>query len=112
MTSAYTLFPDIAAEASAPPRGILSQTLSDADGVELVLFAFAAGERLAEHTSARPAILHVLAGTGDLTLGGDATIATPGTWARMPAHLPHSLVARTPLIMALYLLPPAPGADR
>ena len=108
MTSTYTLFTDLAAEATAPPRGILSQTLSDADGVELVLFAFAAGERLAEHTSARPAILHVLAGTGDLTLGGDATIASPGTWARMPAHLPHSLVARTALVMALYLLPPTP----
>ena len=111
MAPTYTLYPDLAAEASVPPRGILSQTLSDEGGVELVLFAFAAGERLAEHTSARPAILHILAGTGDLTLGGDASLASPGTWARVPAHLPHSLVARTPLVMALYLLPsvPAPG---
>ena|ERR1035437_3632138 len=112
MSPTYTLYPDLAAEASPPVRGILSQTLSDADGVELVLFAFAAGERLAEHTSARPAILHVLAGTGDLTLGGDASIARPGTWARMPAHLPHSLVARTALVMALYLLPSVPDPDR
>jgi quercetin dioxygenase-like cupin family protein len=112
MAPTYTLFPDLAAEASPPPRGILSQTLSDADGVELVLFAFAAGERLAEHTSARPAILHFLEGTGDLTLGGEASIARPGTWARMPAHLPHSLVARTALVMALYLLPSVPDADR
>jgi quercetin dioxygenase-like cupin family protein len=112
MTSRYTLFQDLAAEASPPARGILSQTLSDADRVELVLFAFAAGERLAEHTSARPAILHILAGTGDLTIGGDATIASPGTWARMPAHLPHSLVARTALVMALYLLPSVPDPDR
>ena len=112
MASTYTLFPDLAAEASAPPRGILSQTLSDADGVELVLFAFAAGERLAEHTSARPAIIHVLAGTGDLTLGGEASSASPGTWVRMPARLPHSLVARTALVMALYLLPPGPEPER
>jgi hypothetical protein len=30
----------------------------------------------------------------------------------MPARLPHSLVARTPLVMALYLLPPAGDPDR
>lgn len=36
--------------APVPPRGILSQTLSKADGVEFVLFAFTAGEALAEHT--------------------------------------------------------------
>ena len=112
MAPTYTLFSDLAAEATPPARGILSQTLSDADGVELVLFAFAAGERLAEHTSARPAILHVLEGTGDLTLGGEASVARPGTWARMPAHLPHSLVARTALVMALYLLPTLPDPDK
>jgi quercetin dioxygenase-like cupin family protein len=112
MAPTYTLFHDLAAEASPPPRGILSQTLSDADGVELVLFAFAAGERLAEHTSARPAILHVLQGTGDLVLGGEAIAARPGTWARMPAHLPHSLVAGTALVMALYLLPATPDPER
>ena len=44
-----------------------------------------------------------------LTLGGEASIARPGTWARMPAHLPHSLFARSALAMALYLLPPGVG---
>ncbi len=107
MAPSYTAFPDLAAEASPPPRGILSQTLSDEGGFELVLFAFAAGERLAEHTSARPAIIHVLAGTGDLTVDGHAMAARPGTWVRMPADMRHSLVARTALVMALYLLPPA-----
>jgi len=68
---AYTFFPDLAAEASIPRRGIHSQTLSDEGGVELVLFALAAGERLSEHTAARPAIVHVLSGEGDLTVAGD-----------------------------------------
>jgi quercetin dioxygenase-like cupin family protein len=77
MSPTYTLYPDLAAEASPPARGILSRTLSAADGIELVLFAFAAGERLAEHTSARPAILHVLEGTGDLTLAARPASRTP-----------------------------------
>ena len=104
-TAATTVYPDLLAETTIPARGILSQTLSNVDGVELVLFAFAPGEALAEHTSSRPAIIHVLSGEGDLTVGDDAYVAGPGTWARLPANSRHSLAARTPLVMALYLLP-------
>jgi quercetin dioxygenase-like cupin family protein len=104
-TPSITVYPDLLAETSVPERGILSQTLSNADGVELVLFAFAPGEALAEHTSSRPAIIHVLSGEGDLSIGGEAHAARAGTWARMPANCRHSISARTPLVMALYLLP-------
>jgi quercetin dioxygenase-like cupin family protein len=100
-----TVFRDLVAEAPVPARGILSQTLSNEDGIELVLFAFAPGEQLSEHTSARPAIIHILQGAADLTLGGAAHRAVPGTWVRMSAHTSHSVVARTGLVMALYLLP-------
>ena len=106
MTTTHTFFQNLTAEAPVPARGIHSQTLSNEAGVELVLFAFAAGEQLAEHTSARPAIIHILSGQGDLTVGDDALAAMPGTWLRMPANTKHSVVARTSLVMALYLLPP------
>jgi hypothetical protein len=36
---------------------------------------------------------------------GDADPARPGTWLRMAPEVKHSLVARTPMQMALYLLP-------
>ena len=100
-----TRYPDLAAEAPIPARGILSQTLSDEDGVTLVLFAFAAGEELSEHTSARPAIVHLLAGEADLVAGDARWTGSAGTWFRMPAGTPHAIRARTPLTMALYLLP-------
>jgi quercetin dioxygenase-like cupin family protein len=105
-----TVFHDLVAEAPVPARGILSQTLSDEDGIELVLFAFAPGERLSEHTSARPAMIHILSGEADLTVGVDAYRAIPGTWVRMPADTRHSVIARTALVMALYLLPRAVAA--
>lgn len=105
-----TVFQDLVAEAPVPARGILSQTLSNEDGIELILFAFAAGEQLSEHTSARPAIIHILSGEADLTVGGVAYSAIPGTWVRMPAEAKHSVVARTGLVMALYLLPPGGAA--
>ena len=100
-----TVFRDLVAEAPIPERGIHSQTLSNENGIELVLFAFAAGEQLAEHTSARPAIIHILAGEADITVGADAHRGMAGTWIRMPAGTKHSVVARTALVMALYLLP-------
>ena len=106
MTTTHAFFPNLATEAPVPARGIHSQTLSNEAGVELVMFAFAEGEQLSEHTSARPAIIHILSGEGDLTAGDDAWAATPGAWLRMAANTKHSVVARTPLVMALYLLPP------
>jgi quercetin dioxygenase-like cupin family protein len=105
MTKPYAFFPDLVAEAPIPARGILSQTLSNDAGVELVLFAFAAGEQLSEHTSARPAIIHILSGEGELTVAGDTFPAVPGTWARMAPDTKHALVARSAIVMALYLLP-------
>lgn len=99
------VYRDLAAEASPPARGIHSQTLSAEDGVELVLFAFAAGEQLSEHTSARPAIMHFLSGDAAVTVDDEAHDAGPGTWVRMSAGTRHSVAARTPLVMALYLLP-------
>jgi len=74
-------------------------------GIEFLLFAFAAGEQLSEHTAARPAIIHILEGEGELIAGGDAYPARPGTWSRMAPEVKHSLAARTPMQMALYLLP-------
>jgi quercetin dioxygenase-like cupin family protein len=105
MTTPYILFADLAIEAPIPARGILSQTLSNEKDVEFLLFAFAAGEQLSEHTSARPAIIHILEGEGDLTVGGDPYPARPGTWVRMAPEVKHSLTAGTPMRMALYLLP-------
>jgi quercetin dioxygenase-like cupin family protein len=95
---------DLLAESPPPSRGILSQTLFDGEDVRLVLFGFAPGEELSEHTAARPAIVHVLGGTGDAVVGGDAHELRPGSWFHMPAGMPHSIRATTPLTMALYLL--------
>jgi quercetin dioxygenase-like cupin family protein len=105
MTALYTIFADLAVEAPIPARGVLSQTLSNERDIEFLLFAFAVGEQLSEHTSARPAIIHILKGEGEITVGGDAYPAGPGTWLRMGPDVKHSLVARTPMQMALYLLP-------
>jgi quercetin dioxygenase-like cupin family protein len=96
---------DLLAEAPIPARGILSQTLSDDDDVRLVVFSFAAGEELSEHTAARPAIVHILAGDADVVADGEVYAAAAGSWLRMAAGTSHAIRARSGMVMALYLLP-------
>ena len=92
------LLPDI------PADSIVSRSVYRDETVQVTLFGFAAGQELSEHTAARPAILHFIAGEGTVTLGAAVKEAGPGSWVHMPAHLPHSIVAHTPLSMLLILL--------
>ncbi len=87
-----------------PADSIISRTLYAGDDVKATLFGFAAGQELSEHTASQPAIIHFLQGDADLALGDERHEAHPGTWAHMPAHLPHSIRARTPVVMLLLLI--------
>jgi quercetin dioxygenase-like cupin family protein len=104
-TSVY--FPNLAELLPEVPHdGILSRAFLKNEYVNVTLFGFDAGQELSEHTSSRPAILHVLQGEADLTLGDKHLHAGAGAWAFMPSNLPHSLVAKTPLIVLLILVQP------
>jgi quercetin dioxygenase-like cupin family protein len=100
----YTLFLDLAKEVQPPDKGILSRTLFSDDRLKVVLFGFAQGEELSEHTASMPAILHFLQGQAKLTLGDDTLEAQSGTWVHMAKGLRHSIQAKTPVVMLLLLL--------
>ena len=104
MTTAYTHFLDLAKEVQPPDKGILSRTLFSDDRLKAVLFGFAQGEELSEHTASMPAVLHFLQGEATLTLGDDKPEAKPGTWVHMPTGLRHSIQAKTPMVMLLLLM--------
>jgi quercetin dioxygenase-like cupin family protein len=87
-----------------PQNGILSRTFFKDEHIKVLVFGFDAGQELSEHTSSHPAILHFLQGEADLTLGEDHQPAQPGTWVYMPPNLPHSIYAKTPLIMLLVMI--------
>ncbi len=101
----YERIDDLVADARVPERGILSQTISDRDDVRVVLFSFAPGEELSEHTAARPAVIEVVSGDADLVVAGEAFAGRAGTWVRMRPHTPHSIHATTPVVLLLTLLP-------
>ena len=69
-----------------------------------MVFGFGEGQELSEHTSSRPAVLHVLRGEAILTLGNETVEAAAGDWIHLEAHLRHAVRAKTPLVMLLLLL--------
>jgi quercetin dioxygenase-like cupin family protein len=79
--------------------------------VRVVLFGFATGEELSEHTAARAAIIEVIAGTAELVVGDEAFAGAPGTWVRMAPRTAHSVHATAPLVLLLTLLPEGSGGD-
>ena len=101
----YSFIPDLSARLpEIPADSILSSTFYSDGQVKAILFRFAAGQELSEHTASKPAILRILSGAAKLTLGKAAFDAREGAWAHMPANLPHSLLAKTPVVMLLLLL--------
>lgn len=69
-----------------------------------MLFAFAPGEELSEHTSSMPAVLYFLREEAELTLGAERFEARSNSLAHMPPNLTHAIRAKTALIMLLVLV--------
>ena len=88
-----------------PADSIVSRTVVSDGGTKVILFGFAAGQELSEHTAPRPAILQFLRGTAALILGEDTMQAVPGTVAHMAPDLPHSIRAESDVLMLLIMLP-------
>lgn len=100
----YTYFLNLVQEAQPPADGILSRTIYQDDQIKAVLFGFAAGQELSEHTAAKPALINFIHGEAIVGLGGDQKEAVAGTWIHMRAGLTHSIAARSPVVMLLLLL--------
>lgn len=99
-----TIYADLVAQVTIPEDGTISRTVYQDDQVKAVLFGFAAGQELSEHTAAVPAILHFVAGEARVTLGTETLEARANSWVHMPARMPHSVSARTPVVLLLLLL--------
>ena len=83
---------------------VVSRTLADSESGTVTLFAFDAGQGLSEHTAPFDALVHVVDGTVELTIGGAAATASAGEIVLMPANVPHALKAIEPFKMLLIML--------
>lgn len=92
------LLPEIAS------GSVVSRAFLKNEHVNVTIFGFDAGEGLTEHTASLPAILHILEGEAELTLGTESMNASTGSWAYMPPNLSHGILAKTQVKMLLILL--------
>lgn len=82
----------------------VSRVLARSKGGSLTLFSFAAGQELSEHRAPFDALVHVLDGELELTVGGREVAARPGEVVLMPADIPHALKALRDSKMLLTML--------
>jgi quercetin dioxygenase-like cupin family protein len=86
------------------PGAIVSRVLAKSGGGTVTLFAFDAGQGLSEHTAPFDALVQVVQGELELTIGGNRVHAATGDLVLMPADVPHALHAPVGTKMLLTML--------
>ena len=97
----YKFIDDLLAAAEVPKEGIHSRVLEKNEHVNITLFGFSAGQELSTHSAPTPAVICVLHGEVDITLGYDVHHAKAGSFAYMPPLLPHAIAAKSATTMLL-----------
>ncbi|MFP4417862.1 MAG: cupin domain-containing protein [Chitinivibrionales bacterium] len=83
---------------------VVSKTLIDKGIGNITLFSFDAGQGLSEHTSPFDAVVHILDGQSQITIGGHTQTVSAGQMIIMPAGIPHALDAKKPFKMLLTMI--------
>ncbi|MGD2122269.1 MAG: cupin domain-containing protein [Gemmatimonadota bacterium] len=83
---------------------VVSRTLLKKPTGTVTLFAFDKGEGLSEHSTPHDALVEILEGTAEITLGGTPHPVTAGEGLLLPANIPHALTAVTPFKMLLVMI--------
>ena len=85
-------------------NSIVSKTLIDTKAGTITLFSFDAGQGLSEHAAPYDAVVQIVDGEAEITIGGNAVPASAGNMVIMPAHIPHALQATTRFKMLLTMI--------
>ena len=93
----------LARETQFAPNGIVSRTLMKSPTSRVVLFGFAAGQELSEHTSTFHALIQILSGECEFSLAGKPHLVKAGDMLYMPPNLPHAVKATQQFSMLLTL---------
>jgi len=96
----------LAAETRFAANGIVSSTLLRTEHARTVLFGFAEGQELTEHTSTQHANIHILSGECEFFLAGKLHLMKAGDFLYMPPNLAHAVRATKPFSMLLTLTKP------
>lgn len=80
---------------------IVSKTLVQNHAVSMTLFSFDKGEEISTHASGGDAMVTVLDGTGQFTVGGEVFILNEGDTLIMPKDVPHAVYGKERFKMQL-----------
>ena len=86
------------------PGQVVSRTFVQNESMSLTLFAFAAGQGLSTHSAPGDALVYILDGQAEVTIGGQKQTVVSGQSIVMPANIPHGLEAREPFKMLLIVV--------
>jgi len=96
----------LAQETRFAPNGIVSRTLLRTAHARVVLFGFAEGQELSEHTSTQHALIEILSGECEFFLAGKPHLLKAGDLLYLPPNLAHSVQATKQFSMLLTLFKP------
>ena len=97
----------LADETRYAPNGIVSRTVLRTANSRVVLFGFAEGQELTEHTSTQHAVIQMLSGECEFSLAGKPNNLKAGDLLYMPPNLPHAVRATKQFSMLLTLSKPS-----
>lgn len=83
---------------------VVSRTLAQGRNLSLTLFAFDKGEEISSHSSGGDAMVYLLDGEADITIGENTFHAKKGETIVMPAGVPHALLASEQFKMLLVVV--------
>ncbi len=83
---------------------IVSKTILDKPVGTITLFAFDKGQKLSEHTAPYDAVVQVIDGSAQLTIGGKDVKVLAGEIIIMPANVPHAVAALEKFKMLLTMI--------
>lgn len=86
------------------PGTVVSNTLVNKEKGTVTLFAFDAGEGLSEHTAPFDALVQIVDGEADVTVGAEKHCVSRGEVLLLPAGIPHSVHATVQFKMLLTMI--------
>ena len=86
------------------PGSVVSRTIINEKTGTVTAFAFAEGQGLSEHTAPFDALVEIVDGKVEVTIGGQPLVLGKGEMVIMPAGKPHALKAIEPFKMLLVMI--------
>lgn len=83
---------------------VVSRTLAQGRPLSVTLFAFDRGEEISTHSSPGDAMVYILDGEAEVTVGEEKFILKKGGAIVMPANIPHGLEAKERFKMLLIVV--------